>query len=107
MGSPQQTRMTVSASQAPPISDKELERAVTYAIGQKSTKAVECRPGSKYCLALVNVADLNFSRDKYDWNRHDLSPFDAVVLLQIRPGPIAEVTSIIGSLIPESMSERA
>lgn len=101
IGSPQQTCMTISASQAPPIGPTELDRAVAYAIAEKSAKATECRPGNKYCLTLVNVADLNIASDQYDWGKHDLSNFDAVVLLQIRPGPIAEVTSIKGSLLPE------
>ena len=101
MGGSQQTRMTISASQAPPIGDNELDRAVAYAVAEKSSKATECRLGDKYCLALVNAADLNIARDQYDWNKHDLSSFHSVVLLQIRPGPIAEVTNIQGNLIPE------
>ena len=101
MGSPQQTRMTVSASQASPIGENELHDAVAYSITQKSAKSTECKPGNKFCLALVNVADLNISSVQYDWNKHDLSSFDAVVLLQIRPGPITEATNVKGTLIPK------
>ena len=100
IGNPMQTHMTISASQASPIRQTELDDAVAYSIMRKSAKSMECKPGNKFCLVLINVADLNIGRDQYDWGQHDLSSFDAVVLLQIRPGPIAEATNIRGSIIP-------
>ena len=103
MGSYAQSRMTIAASQASSIGEGQVNDAVAYAVSAKSGKAAECKPDSKYCLVLVNPAILNIGHEQYDWSRHDLSSFDAVVLVQIRPGPTAESTNIKGNLIPEDV----
>ena len=100
VGNPQQTTMTVHASKSPPIIEQTLHEAITCAITEKSAKAAECRPGTKYCLALVNVADLNFAKEEYDWTKQDLSKFDSVLLLRFQPGPKVEIENIKGNLIP-------
>ena len=100
VGNPRQTAMTINASKTPPIIEQTLHEAITCAITEKSAKAAECRPGTKYCLALVNVVDLNIAKEEYDWTKQDLSKFDFVLLLRFQPGPKIEIENIKGNLIP-------
>ena len=101
VGNRQQTAMTVRASKSLPITQQALHEAITSAITEKSEKAVRCRPGTKYCLAMVNVVDLSIGEGEYDWTRQDLSKFDAVLLLRFQPGPRVEIENIKGNLISD------
>ncbi len=100
VGDPRQTAMTIHASKTSPINEQTLHEAITCAITEKSEKAAECKPGTKYCLALVNVADLNIAKEEYDWTKQDLSKFDAVLLLRFQPGRKVKIENIKGNLIP-------
>ena len=87
------------AAQSPPIDGEVVAAALEQALVSKRERASLRKPGTKYCLLLVNVIDLDVGKSSKDWDDKDLSAFDAVVMVHCNPRSNEVVEYIKGDLI--------
>ena len=90
--------MKARAVRSSPIDAKEIDAALQKALKDKGARASKCKLGSKYCLVLMNVANLDIGKDSQVWAGKDLSAFDAVVMIHCRAGADLTLEYIKGTL---------
>ena len=93
--------MKAKALHSPPIDTKEVDFALQKALTSKQSSASKCKAGTKYCLVLVNVADLDIGKDSEVWTGKDLSAFGAVIMVHNGPRSNHTVEYIKGCLTTE------
>ena len=87
------------AASQPGIDSDDSEAAIRQALNDKSQRRQFVASNELYCLLLVDVIDLIDQNDTDQWAKYDLTAFDSVVLVQIAPWQLDEVTVIKGSIL--------
>ena len=87
----------VQLARTAPIDDNAVDNALRSALEDKAESAARRRAGTKYCVILVDVADLDIGRSADFWKGKDLSTFDALLVIHSDTKPIPEVEYIKGA----------
>lgn len=75
------TKVMNRAVQSPPLEEKDAGIALDKAIKSKENSRARQGATTKYCLILLNPLDLDIDIQSDVWKDKDLTPFDAVVLI--------------------------
>ena len=67
--------------QSSPIGTNKIDDALVDSLEDKGAKAPALERGTKYCLVLVDVANLGIQKGATIWQNKDLSAFDAVIVI--------------------------